>query len=816
MATALALRSSIRVPVSEALQPPSLVASIPAPWIWVLAIACGGAAGALTGRWLERRHAGGVLVPLFIPGLAALAYVPGVLYVLPSLAAFSGRFLDLVMVGCGLAALWRLFSRHGHRIQIRAGGLAVLFFVTFLALGYRFQEVVGISGDEPHYLLITYSLIHDKDLAVQNNYASQDYRNYFNGKMGAHLAHGTPYSVHGIGLPLLLVPGFALWGLRGVLLTEALLGALVVREIVLTVEGLDVARPAAVLGAGGFAATAPGLFLCVSTYPELPAALIVIASVRRVVVSPPAGRWKAWLWGLSFGLLAFFHIKYIPLALVLGIGMMWFWKNNRWWVFGGLAMGLVALVIFLGLVMGNPNPLATYGTQRVFVERIPLGLAGLLFDQEFGLLPHSPFYLVCLAATGALLARKKALGVWTFGVLAAVALPGAAHPLWSGGTSPPARFLFPALPLLAVAGAALSNWGGRRGVTPWLGTLLIASLCLGAFMALGPEQPLYLNQRDGSASVWMALGESWDLTHYFPSLVRADVRSIALSAVGALVLVTAFVAQFRGWRFTVPPVTIMVLTGACLLDGLAPGSAAEAERVRWMSRLLRQLPGREEERFVRLPSARLLSQSDVVGLVRIPLQPATVIHLPAGEYELRRDRETAIRLCNGEGCFEGGRSDGRFAARVAMARFHVQSERPLPGLELTASSVTSSGGVALRTLGFPWSVRIHGLDDNAYLDPRGFWVRAGAVSNFALEGGCRPTCALWLVNGSRDNWIELRHRARRLRFRLGARQGRRLEIPMEEGVSYFSVWSASGFRPSELDPPSPDGRRLGVFLTSTE
>lgn len=49
---------------------------------------------------------------------------------------------------------------------------------------------VAFSGDEPHYLLIAHSLLHDKDIDLANNYARQDYAKY--------LAPGTFIRAHSI------------------------------------------------------------------------------------------------------------------------------------------------------------------------------------------------------------------------------------------------------------------------------------------------------------------------------------------------------------------------------------------------------------------------------------------------------------------------------------------------------------------------------------------------------------------------------------------------------------------------------------------
>ena len=73
------------------------------------------------------------------------------------------------------------------------------------------------GGDEPHYLVITQSLLRDHDLRIANNHADPDYVAAFgvlkpdkirNGR------NGEVYSIHAPGLPVLVLPAFALFGIE--------------------------------------------------------------------------------------------------------------------------------------------------------------------------------------------------------------------------------------------------------------------------------------------------------------------------------------------------------------------------------------------------------------------------------------------------------------------------------------------------------------------------------------------------------------------------------------------------------------------------
>jgi hypothetical protein len=103
-----------------------------------------------------------------------------------------------------------------------AGAAAVIVYVV---VAYQVFPQLP-AGDEPHYLVIAESLLADRDLRVENNYARADYKAYFSGELHPDYLRksqrGEIYSIHAPGLPLFVSPVFALFGYRGVLAFLAL------------------------------------------------------------------------------------------------------------------------------------------------------------------------------------------------------------------------------------------------------------------------------------------------------------------------------------------------------------------------------------------------------------------------------------------------------------------------------------------------------------------------------------------------------------------------------------------------------------------
>src|SRR5687768_13874238 len=70
------------------------------------------------------------------------------------------------------------------------------------------------AGDEPHYLLAAESLVEDGDVDVQNQYAARAYDDFYPYDLDRHgeETEGRLNEPHGLGLPVLIAPAYALGG----------------------------------------------------------------------------------------------------------------------------------------------------------------------------------------------------------------------------------------------------------------------------------------------------------------------------------------------------------------------------------------------------------------------------------------------------------------------------------------------------------------------------------------------------------------------------------------------------------------------------
>ena len=359
------------------------------------------------------------------------------------------------------------------------------------------------TGDQPFYLMDTISLVQDRDLDVANNYAHHDEDLFYSlaprprGFTGQTAPYPLPpdlivsparpaserYSYHAPGLGLLLVPAwivgswFHLWWPATVVFM-CFLGALVGLNIFLAAFEATADLRVAVAVWAALAFSAPLLFYSILIFTELPVSLLALYSFRRFSAGWGANRpWQLALAGTGVAFIPWLSWRCGMIAAVLGLyGAVQWWRFHRPRLISRRAATSAALLFvpFLVSVAG----ISLYGhflsgrwlpdirrpSGEVLVFNWPWrggrdfkfftdGALALLFDQQWGLLVHSPVYLLALAGLLAMhrAGREEQSRLrW----LAFLSLPYfvmiASFEYWGGLWCPPGRYLVPLVPLLAL------------------------------------------------------------------------------------------------------------------------------------------------------------------------------------------------------------------------------------------------------------------------------------------------------------------------------------------------------------------------------
>ena len=397
-----------------------------------------------------------------------------------------------------------------------------------------------------------------------------------------------------------------------------------------------------------------------------------------------------WLWrGICLAALPWLHTKFVVLLAALTAFLLLRLRHRL----RSAAALLLPIVVssaawfgFFYVVYGTPDPTAPYGASAdlsVRFANLPRSLLGLLLDQKFGLLVYSPVYFVAGAGAWFLLRDRGRLGL-TLALLVTTLLFVAStgrYYMWWGGTKAPARFLVPALPLVApMIAAAVSRVRGRAGRATVGGAPWLQPDCRGAGRVLAaavaavqrcprycPPARCHPRQRTGRAG-------AADL--HRSRLGRAVAAAAAVAGGGFLASGLALLAARRRkgsslfWLGTIEAAAFLLI-GSLLSGPFAAAARAETVR-RGRSGLMEaydpeRVRGFDYGRMARLDEAGLLRASALTLEWRgseapEPGRAAGPFSLPPGRYAARVWFDGAGRQRDGDLLLSLGR--GNIAARA--------------------------------------------------------------------------------------------------------------------------------------------------------
>lgn len=447
----------------------------------------------------------------------------------------------------------------GRRLTARPPwALFWLFAALYLSLLPWVHQERPPDGDEPYYLLLAHSLAYDGDVDLTNDYARESYRAFLDRPLEPQPgdpigSEGQIYSRHNALLPLVLAPGYRLFGPVGALATMCLLTALLVWCTLRLARHYTPERPGEALAACLVLGLAPPLLLFShQAWAEVPAALLLVLGLDAVLALGEEGRtgpsWTGWIrLALPLLLLPMLKLRFLPLAASLVLIVLWRAPARRRRSLLLLAIGLAVFVgglLLLNLALyGNPlkyyklSVLTTYLNSPASYLR---GLTGLFFDCAFGLFFAAPIWALLVPAGFAASTRRRAL----LGHVAVVAAPYllalAPRGEWFGAWSPPFRYGVALLPLLALLLVPLMADRRRAGARLALRTLALATLGLAILDVAAPGWTY--NLADGRNQLVDRISGllGCDFARLLPSYLRLRVASWIWPPATILALVLAW------------------------------------------------------------------------------------------------------------------------------------------------------------------------------------------------------------------------------------------------------------------------------------
>lgn len=802
--------------------------------------------------------------PLWLPAVSLVPLLP---VPLPAaMLLWVGPLGQLLATTALAVTMWiALRGRlNGRRLVPREAGLVAIAAVVYLTAAWAISPRLP-GGDEPHYLVITQSLLNDGDLRIEDNHQRREYAAYVDGTLRPDYLRrgrdGAIYSIHAPGVAALVLPAFAAGGYPAVVLFLSVLSACALIPVWRAANG--VAGPgAAMYATAAVGLSVPFVFQSMTIYPDGPAAVIVAVVLWLAVSRGVASQASAAVAGLLLGVLPWLHTRYAIIAAALGVvvvaRIVWPADDRRR---GATARRLLAFILpavvcavaWFGMfqsIYGTWDPRAPYGhATDMRLGRIPHGIAGLLLDQQLGLLPNAPVFALALVGLYPLWQRSRRVAV----ELAAVALPYvlavAGFHMWWGGRSSPVRFLVPillpmALPIAAWVGSPGRGRTGRAAASVLLG----ASLLITAAFVLVDRGALVYNSRDGHALWLLAASAAANLTFAVPSLFQGGPAAAWVTAAGwlgpailvvlALHRVSAVLNPARWAAAVLAGVVVFLSAGATFgwaragTSGRDPGAgtlAAIALACEDLTFAFRTEPLRINDAFgetagatiddasrrpVRMPV--FWSASDVQpGTYRVVARSGLNV---SGTLSVAAGRPDAVI----QTCTFADQPPGTTTCEVnlpagAAGLWLTGDDRLQRSTESLALTLVARGVHECR-----WRARraasrdgrvLFVLYGDAFVEAGGLWTRGGGEVTLVVP-----------ASGGRARF-HIRQGGAAGEIRVDARgfgEGRTLEsgaiwdadIPVRPGDEYalVTIRSAATFRPADLDPASADTRPLGAWL----
>ena len=684
--------------------------------------ACAGAA--LAGLWWS----GASLLPALLLIALLLPWAP---LPVPSAALLWVHPLSWLIWAAVLVLMvrslpWRgtpgaVFARAPRRA---AATLAALIFALS---AWRAAPMIP-GGDEPHYLIITQSLLIDRALTIEDVHRRRDYNAYFAGLLQPHVQRrgkdGRIYSVHAPGLPALIAPAFAIGGYRGVVAWLILLSA-AGSALAWHVAWLATRRrDAAWFGWAAVTRPVTAIFQSFTVYPDGLGGVLTLTGLWALLRArdesqpwPEGGQTlvRPWLLhGAALAMLPWLHSRFAVLAGGLGALILLRLSSTRnpaAKAVAFLSVPTVSAVFWVGYfaaIYGRPSPSAAYGPGEMgSFSFVPGGLAGLLFDQRFGAVTYGPVLAVAFAGLGAMLTRPlfRRLALELLFVVLPYLLTVTHFAMWWGGWSPPARFFAAVLPLFALPAAAAWALAASRVSRLASVMALVLTACASALLVILDRGRMAFNTRD-AAGLWLEwLGRLADLTAAAPMWSRdTDAPLFRVIAIWLAIVAGAyFLLRLIERRGRLAPSTVLpTLTGAMAMIAVMTATtivwAAHDASGRTSSRsqlellesasTMRSAIAVQLHPFALLPVANLPEQLRIDLTRPLPARPQgrepaplfVVPGMPAGEYRL------IPRSDNPRGWLMVG------AARDPRDPFALQT------LQLPVSEIRLTLPVALRTL----------------------------------------------------------------------------------------------------------------------
>jgi len=409
----------------------------------------------------------------------------------------------------------KMFDRTDRRPGLRVWLLrAFVTILLSLLFQWRVGRILPMSGDEPHYVLTSVSLLRDGDANLANNYQEDQAKEFgFPGlqPQGWDIREEVIPAPHGVMFPLLVSGPYSAFGIRGtrvfLILISGVLGILLTAAVC---DRLGLPPPVGTWSAVLMAVSPVWQSHASRILPESTAGTVFIGLIwlglgllQRDSDAHPR---ELFFLGAAAASLPILYGKYALLGLAaLGLVVTVAGIRRAPFALAGAVVAIGISRLFLMIVSGSPWDTAGGRLSDVLWRGFFERFWRLWLDRGHGLLVYEPWTLLAFwAVPGALFGRgKRRASMWLAGGVAGYALMYSIFPYWPG-ESMPGRYLVAAIPSLAVLTCswALTGKGILRTLALGGLGLITAGFGVGAAVMGRPHWELFRGYVELYSSYW--------------------------------------------------------------------------------------------------------------------------------------------------------------------------------------------------------------------------------------------------------------------------------------------------------------------------
>ncbi|MCX8093627.1 MAG: hypothetical protein N3E50_05620 [Candidatus Goldbacteria bacterium] len=408
--------------------------------------------------------------------------------------------------------------------------LVFFFFFFYFAVSLWFNYANQPTGDEPEYILMAHSIIHDRDLDLKNNFENKDYKIFYKDKIlkpqdAAIKKDGKLYSYHPFFISFLISPFYFIGQRFGVTLFLNFIASFLIGIIFLIILKI-------------YNDTKISLITTLVTGFSMP----VFSHINHVATDMMSGfiltcsffimaflRHKFFLFSFLIALSIWLHPRNIPLSFI--ILLLFIYKNRKdlrkmifvtlLQVFNFILFITVNKILYNKIIPSQGLEKAGesfLGGFHFDIIKSAFAFAGLFFDQEFGLFFYTPVFMLIIAGYYFLYKQKREIFYDLIFILVPFLIFISMWGEWRGGGGASPRFFISVIFTLVIPVSAII-YNFKDKFTRFIFYMLTY---LGFIMSFFTFLIPWFRWNKGYGETWiLKIISSFikiDVTNFFPSL----------------------------------------------------------------------------------------------------------------------------------------------------------------------------------------------------------------------------------------------------------------------------------------------------------